>query len=566
VLPDKVICPYCNKEFDKISPFHIKMHGKTWGEMKAEFPGLPLVGSIAQKNLEEANIRKFGCKNNFQTKETKDKIKASCINKYGVEYSAQAEEVKNRMVKTNLERYGVRSTLQTDYVKEKSKETMIEKYGCDHPLKSEEIRDKMRDTMTSRYGVDNFAKKEDFGDILKGKIIEKYGVESTNQLEEVKNKKIKTCNENWGSDWGLGSKLLRDKISEKKLLEFEELLKSHTSSTCGVILNDNSYRGSKDNHLWQCSTCGNTFISKWNYIQQGISKCPTCFPREFLKSKEEDLLAEFIESMTIPIKRHDRTIIRPFELDILIENKFIGIEYCGLYWHSEKLKISDNYHLNKLDRCNNNNYRLITIFSDEWMLKQDIVKARLKHILGVKNDNIIYGRKCVIKEISSKEKKKFLEDFHIQGSDNSVIKLGAFYNNKLVSVMTFSRGSIAKGSKSEEGVWELSRFCSDYNYHIPGIASKMFMYFKKNYPWKKIFTFADRRWSDGNVYEKLGMKLTDKTKPNYWYTKNFIERIHRFSLRKRPEEPKDIPEWVLRQKEGYSRIWDCGNLKYMIEK
>jgi len=63
------------------------------------------------------------------------------------------------------------------------------------------------------------------------------------------------------------------------------------------------------------------------------------------------------------------------------------------------------------------------------------------------------------------------------------------------------------------------------------------------------------------LYYKLGFELEHITQPNYWYIKG-MKRIHRFNLRKRPNEPKNIPEWILRQNEGYSRIWDCGNLKF----
>jgi hypothetical protein len=157
-----------------------------------------------------------------------------------------------------------------------------------------------------------------------------------------------------------------------------------------------------------------------------------------------------------------------------------------------------------------------------------------------------------------------LNKYHIQGKDNSNIKLGAFYNNELISVMTFSLGSIAKGSKSIKGIYELSRFCSNYNYHIPGIASKLLTYFKQNYDWKEIFSYADRRWSNGNLYKKIGFQLWSITKPNYFYIKG-LNRIHRFNLRKRPDEPKDITEWVLRQNEGYYRVYDCGHLKFIME-
>ena len=132
--------------------------------------------------------------------------------------------------------------------------------------------------------------------------------------------------------------------------------------------------------------------------------------------------------------------------------------------------------------------------------------------------------------------------------------------------MTFNHGSLAKGVKKKDDlVWELNRFCSNYNYHIPGVAGKLLSFFKKNYEWKTIYSYADRRWSNGNMYYKLGFSLERETPPSYWYVKG-LKRIHRFALRKRLGEPKDIPEWVLRMQEGYARIWDCGTLKFILVK
>jgi len=172
---------------------------------------------------------------------------------------------------------------------------------------------------------------------------------------------------------------------------------------------------------------------------------------------------------------------------------------------------------------------------------------------------------CTIKEISTKEKNDFLEQFHIQGPDVSKVKLGAFYQNQLVAVMTFSHGSLAKGVKHQNPlIWELSRFCTNYNFVISGIASKLLDHFKRNFDWEQIFSYADLRWSSGDLYKKLGFQLSHTTSPNYYYWDG-VRRIHRFNLRKRPDEPKNIPEYILRLKEGYSRVWDCGNLKFVMQ-
>lgn len=124
----------------------------------------------------------------------------------------------------------------------------------------------------------------------------------------------------------------------------------------------------------------------------------------------------------------------------------------------------------------------------------------------------IYARKCIIKEISVKEKNKFLNLYHIQGEDKSKVKLGLFFNDELVACMTFGKPRFNKNYQ-----WELIRFASKYK--VIGGASKLLKYFEKQYKPESIITYADRRFSKGNLYNLLEFKLLSKTQPNYFYIK-----------------------------------------------
>lgn len=307
--------------------------------------------------------------------------------------------------------------------------------------------------------------------------------------------------------------------------------------------------------------------TRWGDFQQG-HRCRSC---SHIESSAEKELYDFIKTYINNIKRNNRILINPYELDIIIPDKKIAIEYCGLYWHSENKGKTKNYHLNKLRKCNKKGYNLITIFEDEWLHKKEIVKKRLSYLLNLEKFKTIHARKCEIKEIDAKKKNKFLNDFHMQGKDNSKIKLGAFYNNTLVSVMTFSQGNASKGSLTEKNIYELNRFCSDYNYKIPGIASKLLKYFIRNYNPAQIYSYADRRWSVGDVYQQLGFKFVHNTSPNYWYIVG-DKRYHRFNFRK-SELPKklenfnpELTEYQNMLNNNYSRIWDCGNSKWIYIK
>ncbi len=407
----------------------------------------------------------------------------------------------------------------------------------------EQINNKRKKTNLKRYGNEN----ANLSDIVKNKtkdiFIEKFGVDNPMKLEKYQLK---------------SSSIRQEKFINNNIPRILEALDLKLLS---------EYKGAHIEHSFECIKCLHQFNSIWNYIQQG-KRCPKCFPNG--TSSFEDDLINYLNSININnIQRNCKTLIRniktnmPLELDIYIPDKKVAIEFNGLYWHSEKFINDKNYHLNKLKLCEEKDVFLITIFEDEWLSKQDIVKSRLKQILQITNSQRIHARKCQIKEIDSKVKNEFLEKYHIQGNDSSVIKLGAFYNDELVSVMTFAHGNISKGSKYVKDIWELNRFAINNDYRIPGIASKLLKYFQRNYEWNQIFSYSDRRWSQGNVYYKLGFELDSITKPNYWYLKQG-KRIHRFNLRKTSDEPKDITEWLLRKEQGYDRIWDCGNLKFIL--
>ena len=123
-----------------------------------------------------------------------------------------------------------------------------------------------------------------------------------------------------------------------------------------------------------------------------------------------------------------------------------------------------NYHLDKTMLCKNLGIRLIHILEDEWINKKEIVQSKLKHILNISDQEKVYARNTIIREITNKEKTPFLEKYHIQGSDQANIKLGEYYNDELVAVMTFTKLRRSLGSrKSEPGQYELSRFATSKN-------------------------------------------------------------------------------------------------------
>ena len=265
----------------------------------------------------------------------------------------------------------------------------------------------------------------------------------------------------------------------------------------------------------------------------------------------------------------NNSLFDKIEYDIFIKEKKIAIEYNGLYWHKEGKK-DKFYHLKKSQLAQQENIRLIQIFEDEYIFKKEIVVSRLKSLLGTP-DRRIYARKCSVKEINSKEKDSFLNKNHIQGTDKSKVKLGLFFENELVSVMTFGHPRLALGSKkNNRQIWELVRFASTLNTQVVGGAGKLLKYFERNYKPDEIFSYSDKRWSDGGLYKALGFEYSHTSRPNYWYfDEKEMKRYHRFNFRKDVLNEKleffdpKLTEIENMMINGYSRIWDCGNDKWI---
>lgn len=442
---------------------------------------------------------------------------------------------------------------------EKRKKSCKDKYGVDNPMKDESISKKKTKNCTYH--------RNDIDDIRREFESEGY----TLLTSEYKNNKQKLefiCSEGHRdsisyNSWSNGRRCntcgyRRSSEKNKHDINFvRECLEKE-----GYTLLSDTYINKYIPIKYKCQKGHEGYVSFGNWLNNN-TRCSSC---SHIVSNAELELFDFIKQYFDDIENRNRTIIKPLELDIVIPSKKIAIEYCGLYWHSELSGKSKYYHLDKLERCNKEGYRLITIFEDEWLYKKDIVKNMLLNILDKSDSKSVYARNCKIKEINSAAKNKFLDKFHIQGEDRATIKLGAFYKDNLIAVMTFNHGSIAKCNVSDG--YELSRFCTDYNYKIPGIASKLLTYFKRNYNPISIFSYADRRWSEGDLYYKIGFDFTHYSEPNYWYIVG-DNRKHRFNFRK--SQLKDfsnydpsLSEWKIMKKEGFDRIWDCGNIRFDI--
>lgn len=292
------------------------------------------------------------------------------------------------------------------------------------------------------------------------------------------------------------------------------------------------------------------------------------------KSKVQEEIEGYIGSLVGKEKiKTDRTILKNLksnEIDIYIPEKKIGFEIDGIHYHSELMGKPKEYHLEKTLEANKQGVKLYHILDIEWRDKREIVKSIIKSKLGLL-DIKIDARKCTIKELTSKEANMFFIENHIQGYTHSSIRFGIFFENDLVGAITFSK---PRYKTKNENTWELTRFATKINTSIRGGFSKLLSHFTKLYPNCILISYADMRFSVGNVYKENNFNYTHTSKPNYHYFRKqgdgtLLDRINfqKFKLKKKfPEFYRDdLTEWEIMQLAGYNRIWDCGNMVYEMK-
>jgi len=320
----------------------------------------------------------------------------------------------------------------------------------------------------------------------------------------------------------------------------------------GYKLLSNIYENVHSRLEYKCPK-GHKGSTQWNCFQQG-HRCSTCHTFESSAEKEMQSLFQGLN----PIKR-DRKQIHPYELDLFFPTKKVAIEYNGLYWHSNQHeRIKSSYHRNKMNLCNEKGIRLLSVFEDEWLNHKDICISRINNVLGLIQAKV-YGRDCIVKEISNMEAYEFLQKTHLQGPGVCEIAYGLFYSDKLVQVMTFgapARAHTAKGKR----VLEMKRLSGELNLIIVGGASKLFtsgLKYAKQKDYDVIKSYCDLRWGTGNLYKQLGFTKTYETKYTPHYTNGRVRwRNQNFAQNKKGTGTSEKEKAA---RFGLWKIYDCGH-------
>ena len=190
----------------------------------------------------------------------------------------------------------------------KAKAVCLKKYGCESPFGNRQVFEKARQTCREKFGVDYYCQSQEWKD-KKGDNYVYHMQEHITHFDDYNEEFIR-------------KHFIRDGV-----YYITEYMKYFNKSYTGSIQHKHSMGITEPNNINHATVV-------------------------------ESELRDFIKQYT-DVVEHDRVLVKPKEIDLLIPSIKLGIEYNGLFWHSEQQGKGNNYHLDKTNKCEEQGYQLL---------------------------------------------------------------------------------------------------------------------------------------------------------------------------------------------------------------
>ena len=232
----------------------------------------------------------------------------------------------------------------------------------------------------------------------------------------------------------------------------------------------------------------------------------------------------------------------------------VGIDGCSL---------AD---LEKIAEVQHQGVRLISLWEDVWRRKGGLVRMRLAGEIGGRRR--IFARNCTIETISKEEADAFFEATHLLGAARTKYRYGLFYQGALVAAAAFSgmrmmRRELSPHDKHHaqrkthspiEIQWHRSaewiRYSSLPHITVTGGMSKLLSAFVAEHRPDDVMSYANKDWSEGAAYIKLGFKAAGETPiQSHWLDPHTLQRYPR------KRHPLPLPHWI--------EVYSLGSLKFV---
>lgn len=425
---------------------------------------------------------------------------------------------------TNIRLYGAANGLGKDAL-EKYKQTCLENFGVENPQQCQTIKDKVKSTNLKKYG----------GGVL---------------LAPVAQKKYRqTCLRNLGMENPQQSKQIQDKTKTTNLKKYG------STTPQGNISIQNKTKETFINRYGE--DFGKIRYSIGENNNNGIHPMQLCERPHYTVSKGELNLAETIRNrFNVEVEQSNRTVLNGKEIDIWVPSKNLGIEYNGEYWHSEAVDCPHYDMRNKQLLAKNQGISLINIWESEWQNRPEQILNFLEARIG--NPTKIFARKCEIDTLHHQAAKEFINSYHIQQIQAVKLAYGLYHNGELLSCMVFDKHH--RNNKE----WVLKRFCTKTGSLIVGGATKLLKNAIEDQQFSSLTTWSNNRWSEGNVYQKMGFNLKAEYDPDYAYWTGSTIRSKQSCQKKSIGAREGQTERDRTIELGFTRIWDCGKKAWTL--
>jgi G:T-mismatch repair DNA endonuclease (very short patch repair protein) len=302
------------------------------------------------------------------------------------------------------------------------------------------------------------------------------------------------------------------------------------------------------------------------------SGCPSC---NNTVSKPETDLYEALTSLGLRVEKSDRKVLGGGkEIDLYIPDRKVGIEFNGLYWHSEDQGKDRNYHFGKFEAATQAGVQLIQIWEDDWRDRKEVVLRALAHKLGVTAGlaqtfpelkdvtTKVFARATKVALLATGDAQKFLEQNHIQGFASGTYYIGLKSSDGVLRALMVLK-------KEADEKLNIIRYATAGS--VSGGFQKLLAYAERTYSPSSFITFADHTISDGGLYQNNGFLVDKIIPPDYMYVVN-KQRKHKFGyrLKRFKNDPNLLWDETLSERElallnNIPRIWDAGKTRYVRE-
>lgn len=488
--------------------------------------------------------------------------------KFSESWDSLSEEEKQKRNKENserLKRYYKNHPEAKNNISEKQKEyysneqhrqkqsSVMKEYFKNNPQSIE----KMKESLVEYYKDNPEARQERSNSIKAYYEIEENRQEQSKRLKayhrnnpHAHKNQIQTQRTFWDSEQGAEvKKHLSDKAKERWATD--------TDYRNAVIEGHSDYWGSEEFK----KLCSENGKKVWDITEEERRKRFNKFSKG--ESAPNKNFAKLLDDNNISYERE--FYVDHFLYDFRVGNNLIEINpypFHNITFSPFGEPRDKDYHYQKSLVAKNNDYRCIHVWDWDNIDKViELLKPREK----------VYARKCTVQEVDKDIACKFINSYHLQGStktdrSKNTIRLGLYYNNELVSIMTFGK---PRYNKKYE--YELIRFCSSYA--VIGGAEKLFKYFLRKYKPSSIISYCDFSKFSGNTYEKLGFSKLSLGISSHWYNPKTKRHITDNLLRRYGADKlldtnygKGTDNKEILVENGFVEIRDSGQITYVYAK